>query len=124
MTTLNEGRHTGEFILSELPGAISRDAGTIEVPAATELEAGTVLGLISASGHYAPYDDSASDGRETAAAILIDGLINDAALAADMTGVVLNFGAEVRSDDLVWGDGVDDAGGLVDLAALFIKARD
>jgi hypothetical protein len=124
MSTLTEGRHTGEFILSESPGAISRNVGTVEVPANTTLEAGTVLGQISASGHFAPYDDSASDGREAAAAILIDGLTNDDDAAAELDGVVLDFSAEVRSDDLVWGDGVDEEGGLVDLAALFIKARD
>jgi hypothetical protein len=41
-----------------------------------------------------------------------------------MEGVVIDFGAEVRSDDLIWADGVDEAGGLADLAALAIKARE
>lgn len=124
MSELTEGRHTGEFILSELPGTLSRDTVTVDVPASTTLAPGTVLGQISASGYYAQYDDAASDGRETAAAILVGELANDTLGAVDVEGVVIDFGAEVRADDLVWGVGVDEAGGLVDLAALAIKARD
>ncbi len=124
MSSLTEGRHTGEFILSELPGTLSRDAVTVNVPANSILEPGTVLGQVSGSGHHASYDDSSSDGSEVAAGILYDTLVNEGDAPAELPGVVINFGAEVRKDDLVWGDGVDDAGGLTDLAALFIKARD
>ena len=125
MSSLTEGRHTGEFILSEGSGAISRDAVTVDVPATTVLEAGTVLGQLSGTGHYAPYDDAHSDGSEVAAGILLAGLDNEAGLVpAEMAGVVINALAEVREDDLVWGTDVDEAGGLVDLAALFIKARE
>jgi hypothetical protein len=124
MTELNEGRYPGEFILSEMPGAISRDAVTVDVPAATTLAPGTVLGQIAATGHYAPYDEANSDGTETAAGVLYGECANDDETAAEMAGVILDFGAEVRNEDLVWGDGVDEAGGLTDLAALFIKARD
>lgn len=35
-----------------------------------KLSAGTVLGKITASGKYGPYDDSAADGRQTAVGIL------------------------------------------------------
>ncbi len=34
------------------------------------LSAGTVLGKITATGKYGPYDDSATDGRQTAVGIL------------------------------------------------------
>jgi len=36
------------------------------------LEAGTVLGKVTASGKYAAYDNAASDGTQTAVAILAD----------------------------------------------------
>jgi hypothetical protein len=124
MTPLSETKHDGEFLLSEAHGALSRQAVTVDVPAATTLEPGTVLGKLSGTGHYAPYDDSASDGTETAVAILYAGLTNDGVAPAAMNGVVIDCLAEVRSDDLVWGDGVDDDGGLADLAARYIKARD
>ncbi len=123
MSVLTEGRHTGEFLLSELPGTLSRDTATVVVPAATTLEPGTVLGQISGSGHYAPYDDRMSDGREEAAAILFDTLVNADDEPADMEAVVINAGAEVRADALGWEAGVDDDGGLVALAELLIKAR-
>jgi hypothetical protein len=124
MTALTEGRHAGEFLLSELPGSLSRDAVTVDVPAGEAYEAGTVLGQLSGTGHYVPYDDAASDGSETAAAILHGNLDNSdgvAPLAAD--GVVINFGAEVRDADLIWGNGVDETAGLAGLRAVGIKAR-
>ena len=123
MTTLNEGRYAGEFILTELPGTLSRDVGTVVVPANTTLAPGTVLGRLSASAHYAPYDDANSDGSETACAVLLAEQANAERTPAEATAVVIDFGAEVRADDLVWGDGVDEAGGPIDLAAVAIKAR-
>jgi hypothetical protein len=121
---MNEGTYPGEFLVTESPGTISRDTVTVTVAADTTLESGTVLGQITASGKYVPFDDSSSDGRETAAGILYAKLENDTESADDLTGVVINFGAEVRSADLVWGEGVDDDAGLADLAARYIKARD
>jgi hypothetical protein len=37
-----------------------------------KLPAGTVLGKITASGKYGPYDDTATDGRQTAVGILAE----------------------------------------------------
>lgn len=123
MTALNEGVYAGEFLISELPGKISRDEATVTVPAATELVPGTVLGKLSATGKYVPYDDSASDGRETAAGILYAKVENTGGAPADKIGVVINFGAEVTEADLVFEEGVDEDGAIADLAALGIKAR-
>lgn len=60
--------HAGEFLLSEGAGKISREA--ISVVAGPALIAGQVLGLVTASGEFAPYDPEAEDGRENAACIL------------------------------------------------------
>lgn len=121
--SLTEARRTGGFIVTESPGTISRDTVTVTVPASTTLQPGAVLGKITASGKYVPFDDTASDGRETAAGILYEKQVNDALSAADVTAAIVNFGAEVREDDLVWESGADSAAGLVDLAARYIKAR-
>lgn len=123
MATKTEGRHDSEFLTAEAPGTISRDEVTVTVPASTTLDPGTVLGVISATGKYVPYDDSYSDGREDAAGVLFDALTNDDDAPADMDGVVINNTAEVRAADLAWGEGVDEAKGLADLAAKNIKAR-
>ena len=123
MSALNEGRHTGEFILAESPGTLSRDAGTVTVPASTTLSPGYVLGQVSATGKWVPYDDTASDGREVARGVLYSELANEELSPADQTGVVINFGAEVREEDLVWLDDADADAGIVDLAGRYIKAR-
>lgn len=121
--SLTEGQHTGEFILAECPGTISRDTVTVTVAANTTLEPGTVLGQITSSGKYEPYDDGYSDGREVAAGILYGEARNDTEAEADVEAVIVDFAAEVRAADLVWGTGVDETGGTADLAALGIKAR-
>jgi len=123
MTALTEGKYTAEFLLSELDGEGSRDNVIVTVAAETKLTPGQVLGVITASGKRAPYDDTASDGRETAYSVLYAELDNEAGVSpADFDGVEVNFGAEVRASDLVWG-GADDVAGTTDLAARGVKAR-
>lgn len=68
MTIKTESMHPGEFLLSEGAGNISREA--IIVGAGTALPAGQVLGLVTATGHFAPYDPAESDGTERATCIL------------------------------------------------------
>lgn len=68
MTIKMERMHAGEFLLSEAAGTLSREA--INVAAGTALEPGQVLGLITESGEFAPYNPTAEDGSENARAIL------------------------------------------------------
>jgi hypothetical protein len=68
MTIKKEPIHTGEFLLSEGAGNISRE--TINVAAGPALNSGQVLGLITASQEFAPYDPAAEDGTQAAVAIL------------------------------------------------------
>jgi hypothetical protein len=63
-----ESMHAGEFLLSEGPGTISREA--INVAAGPALEPGQILGLVTATGEFAPYKPTAEDGSENAIAIL------------------------------------------------------
>lgn len=63
-----ESMHAGEFLLSEGPGTISREA--INVAAGPALEPGQILGLVTATGEFAPYKPTDEDGSENAMAIL------------------------------------------------------
>ena len=69
MPVMYEGKHTGEFVLSEASRMRSRDNALIAK--SDLLEPCTVLGRIADSGKYKQLDPSAKDGSEKAAAILL-----------------------------------------------------
>lgn len=126
--TFTERQHTGEFILAEVDPQLSRENVTVTVAAATRLEAGHVLAVLSATGKYVEYDNSGTDGSEAAAAVLYGELDNSGAVApADFDAVVVRRLAAVRKDDLKWNSGVDASGktaAYTDLAATHVIARD
>lgn len=109
MTTFTEALRSGEFIIAEANGSLSREEVTIAA-AATALVAGTVMGKITASGKYVAYANGASDGTEVAAGILYAAVADS---AADQKGVLIVRHAEVEESQLT---GID-ANGKVDLAA-------
>lgn len=114
MAILEEAIRAGEFLLSEGDGTISRE--TITVASGQNLKAGTVLGVITASGKYAAYADANTDGTEVAAGILYSDV--DAS-SADKAGVAVVRMAEVDGSILT---GLD-ANGQVDLANLLVIVR-
>ena len=121
MPVLNEGRYAGEFVVSEGNGKISRE--TITVLSGQNLQAGAVLGKVTASGKYEALAPAAVDGSETAAGILYDAV--DAS-AADAEGVAIVRLAEVNAAELVWPEGItgpEQTTALGELAALNIIAR-
>jgi hypothetical protein len=109
-----EGTRAGEFLVSEGNGQYSRD--TVTLISGQDLEAGAVLGKITASGKYTAYNSGAADGSETAAAVLY---AKTDASAGDTDAVVVSRHAEVSTELL---DG-SDADALDDLAAIGIIAR-
>ncbi|MCK2095225.1 head decoration protein [Thauera aromatica] len=119
MATFTEARRTGSYILSEANGTRSREDLVIASGAGV-LEPGTVLGKITAvganQGKYAPYDDTADDGTEAAAAILYQAVD---ATATDAKAVGHVRDCEVAELRLV---GID-AAAKVDLAALGVLVR-
>lgn len=124
MTVLTEGQHTAEFMLSEASGFRSRAEVVLAAPAA-DLAAGTVLGVVTASGKYAQHDQDLVDGTEAAAAILWD---NVAALdtPADTVATVIVRDAEVNGHDLIWQPDINAgelAAGIAALAAVGIIVR-
>jgi hypothetical protein len=125
MSVKTEGKHTGQFLISEAAGTRSRDEVTVTVPANTTYGAGYVLGKLSATGKHVPYDNAGSDGSESAAAILYEEAVNDTDASVDLKKTVINCDAEVHKDDLQWDDEDNDStAGITDLLALGIKVRE
>lgn len=114
MTILTEKNHAAEFLHSEGEGHISREA--VIVGAGAALDAGQVLGIVTATGKYAPYNNAASDGTEVAAGILYSGL---PASAGDRKAVAIVRLAEVLEARLI---GLD-ANGKADLKTHFVIVR-
>jgi hypothetical protein len=112
---INELNYAGEFLLSEASGTRSREEVTFAATVA-DIQPGTVVGIVTASGHYAPYSNVAVDGTQTAVGVLYAGLsIN----VATQKGVIVARDAEVDSEKVIG----EDAPGIVDLKALGIIVR-
>ncbi len=122
MATKTESLHAAAFLRSA--ECLSIDQITV-VSGAGALKAGTVLGKITASGKYKPYDNDATDGSQTAVAILYDDC--DATSADQKAAAVVRL-AEVIKTRLVWGAGVtlqaEKDAAYADFATVFIIPRD
>ena len=106
MTTLNEGKHAGGFLVWEVLRDYTRETVTI-ASGAGKLEPGTVLGKITTGGKYTVLTPAATNGSQNAAGILWAGV--DAS-AADAPGVALLRGpAIVNRHEIVWPEGVTEA---------------
>lgn len=116
MATLVEGRHVGEFLISEADGTLSREE-VIVTQAGAALVSGTVMGKVTASGKYVPYSNAAIDGSEVAAGVLYTQLV--AATGDRKQSVVIVRNAEVFGAALVG----SDAPAVVDLRALNVIVR-
>lgn len=125
MAILTEDRFSGaaHYIVSEAAGYRSREQIVIASGSGV-LKPGTVLGKVTASGKYAPYNPTLTDGTETAAAILWEGCD---ATSADVRRTATARDTEVHADVLVWGAGVTTdqhkTDALADLAGAGIIAR-
>lgn len=112
----------GAFIKSEANGDLSREAIVI-VSGSGKLLAGTVLGKITASGKYKPYDNDNADGSQTAAAILV---YDVDATSADVTTVGIVRLAEVWTNRLQWAASVltgEKAPAYTELATALVIVR-
>ncbi|SON55524.1 hypothetical protein HDIA_1983 [Hartmannibacter diazotrophicus] len=126
MEALTEKARNLAFILSEANGYRSRETLTIAAGSGV-LEAGTVLGMVTASKKFTGAPDVETvgiEGAETAAAVLGYGVD---ATDVDVDVVCLTNDAEVKAPMLLFDASVDDptkrAAKIADLAALGIKAR-
>lgn len=121
MTTLTEGYHAGEFIVSEANGTRSREVVTIIE--GQNLVAGAVLGQITTGGKYTELDPDAEDGSEVAAAVLYDAVD---ATDGDTDGVIIARDAEVNGAEITWPTGIsgpETTAATAELAAAGIIVR-
>jgi hypothetical protein len=106
MTTLNEGKHAGGFLVWEVLRDYTRETVTI-ASGAGKLNPGTVLGKITTGGKYTVFAPAATNGSQNAAGILWAGV--DAS-AADAPSVVLLRGpAIVNRHEIAWPEGATEA---------------
>lgn len=104
MATLTEGARTAEFIISEANDHRSRDNVTVTIPPGG-LEAGTVLGFVTARRAYARYFAEATNGQETVAGIAYKTCTEE----GDTAGVVITRDAEVDGSKLIYEAGANAA---------------
>lgn len=112
----------GSFIKSEQCGDLSRETLTV-ASGSGKLLAGTVLGKVTATGKYKPYDNDATDGTQTAAAILVYDID---ATSSDVQAVTIVRLAEVWASRLQWAATVltaEKAPAYVELASTFVIVR-
>ena len=121
MATYAEPTRPLEFVLYETPD-LSRETITI-VSGAGVILPGTVLGKITASGNYTPYDDGLTSGAEDAAAINLYEV--DATSAAVDVACIFRLAA-VKTASLQWhasADATAKTAAYTALAAKHIIAR-
>jgi hypothetical protein len=116
MATYAEPQRPLEFLLYE-EEVISRETLTV-VSGAGVVKAGTVLGKVTASGKYTPYDDGLSNGAETAAAI---NLYEVDATSADVSVACIFRHAAVKADALQWHASADSTAKTAAYTALAAK---
>lgn len=100
MPLKTEGSYPNEFLVTELPGTMSRDR-IILAQSATVYPTGAVLGQVTATKKYVVVNPAASDGSQTAVAVLRaarDATAGDVAAVAytrltEVNASEINFGA-------------------------------
>ena len=107
-----EGVYGAEFLLSN-EETLSLDKGVLI--SGQNLNVGTVLGKITASGKYTLHNNAASDGSEVAAAILYN--TTDASVG-DTACTVLTRLAEVAEAKLIFKSGISAANKAAAITAL------
>lgn len=113
---LHEKQHTGEFIMSEANGTLSREEITLASGSAAKYGVGQLLGKITADDKFKNYDPDAQDGSEVAAGILY--AAKDAT-GGDCKAVMVCRLAEVDTQLLI---GID-AAAVAALAAAHVICR-
>ena len=113
MTVLTEGRRTAGYLISEAADMYrSRDTGVLAAGVAGTLAAGTVLGKVTATGHFNIYNPAANDGTEE-----VDGILFEDGVAGDERTITARDSA-VKASQLTWFSGATQAQIATAVAAL------
>ena len=102
MTIVYERPRAGAYIVDEPATRLSRESGQVT---GGDYDAGTVLGKVTASGHYTQWQPNASDGSEVACAILYKRTKADEPMPALFTIAL----TAVNGKLLQWPEGVTEA---------------
>lgn len=111
-----------DIVKDEGKNRFSRDTDTLASGSGAVI-VGTVLGQVTASGKFKPLAPAASDGTQTAAAVILQ--YSDAT-SADQSVVNLKRRAQVVLQALVWLTGITDtqkSAAIAQLKALGIVPR-
>ena len=122
MTVISQRNNLGDLLKYEAPSLFSRETGTIA--AGQNLSLGTVLGKAAADDKWHTLDPTASDGTETATAVLAVDI--DATLADRDDALLIARHAIVARSALVWPVGLSatqKAAAEAQLATLGILVR-
>jgi hypothetical protein len=95
-------RTESDIVKDEGENRFSRDEDIL-VSGSGVVKIGTVLGKVTSSGKFAPLTPGASNGTQTAAAIILE---TADATSADRTVVTLKRRAQVVLQNLVWPEGI------------------
>lgn len=101
MNTLTEAKTLGDLLKYEAPNLYSRDSGT--VAAGQRLALGTVLGRETANGRLRALNPAATNGAQTAVAVLAQPVDAD---LAEAPAVIVARHAIVAQGALVWPAGI------------------
>ena len=91
-----------DVVKTEGRNRYSRDEATL-LAGSGPVECGAVLGKVTASGKFKPLAPTATDGSQTAAAVILETTL---ANTADQTVVILSRHAEIVLQALVWPAGI------------------
>lgn len=101
MSTLTEAKTLGDLLKYEAPNLYSRDSGI--VAAGQRLALGTVLGRETANGRLRALNPAATNGTQTAVAVLAQPVDAD---LAEAPAVIVARHAIVAQGALVWPAGI------------------
>lgn len=121
MTVLTDsGKRVGQYIISELEGATggqyARDRGVLLT--GNDGVSGMVVGQVTASKKFTALNTGASDGSQTAAAILYTTVD---ATGGDQPAVFTKRATEVNGAELIWPAGISAPNKAAAIAALELK---
>lgn len=117
MRTMTDRPRNLAFVLSEDGAGLSRDEVTIAAGSGV-LEAGTVLGIVTASKKHTTHKAGANTGEETATAILA---YRTDASDEDARAVVISRVAQVKRPMLIFHSSVDTAAEIASALAQLAK---
>lgn len=111
-TLIDNGHRTGAYIIGE--AEIDRSREQITLASGNVLDAGTVLGMVTATKEYTAFNPAGADGSQNVAGILY--AATDASLA-DARAVAHVRDCSVSGHELIWPAAISDANKTAAIAA-------